>query len=688
MIKKILAILVPIAMVGLIALQNGCVKEDFDTVPPLRKAISWKGTATIADVKGFFNGPNNPSRTAGLIKKLVPASYWEQLAANGVGDSSIIIDGLVISCDSAANFYETVTIMDSTGGIDFKINASDLYLTYGFKPGKRVLVKLNDLAIDSYHGVYQIGLPYTDAGTLKVTGVDPSMVAACTQMSGEQANLTPLSVDIGTITAGYVQKLIVIDSVQFWNPEATYSLPGVNTNRTLVDTKGNQIVLRNSGYSKFVNDKVPSGSGYIVGVLGIYDGTYQLTIRDPRDIQFNNPRFGSQPPAKNATIADLKAACTSNLVKITQDLVVEAVVLANDKSGNIYKSLFIEDESGAIEFKIDVYDLFVDFPVGTKIAISCKDMYVGKYGGVVQLGGVYNDAIGMISANEFYQKVFVVGSGFEVTPIPVNINELTADLVGKLVTISDVQYIDSELGKTYAESSITNRHVEDALGRTAIVRTSNYADFAGIILPSKRGSITAVLSKYYNDYQLYIRDLSDVWMTQPRRVKNYILKQDFSSATANSPISVGGWQSIAEVGTRRWMAKVYSGNTYAEMNPYQSGEASNIGWLISPAIPVASGVTTYLTFNTQFAYWANSTLEVFVSENYDGANPASATWTKLSNAHIVTQSEGQNTWVSSGLVDISEFPGTIYLGFKYSGGGSIGQTTAFRVDDVNVFTQQ
>ena len=136
---------------------------------------------------------------------------------------------------------------------------------------------------------------------------------------------------------------------------------------------------------------------------------------------------------------------------------------------------------------------------------------------MVQAGGVYNNAIGRISANEFYQKVFVVGSGFEVTPIPVASTNL-ADLVGKLVTISDVQYIDSELGKTYAESSITNRHVEDALGRTAIVRTSNYADFAGITLPSNRGSITAVLSKYYNDYQLYIRDLSDVWMTQPRRV--------------------------------------------------------------------------------------------------------------------------------------------------------------------------
>jgi hypothetical protein len=688
MIKKILTILVPIAMVGLIALQNGCVKEDFDTVPPLRKAISWKGTATIADVKGFFNGPNNPSRTAGLIKKMVPASYWNQLAANGVSDSSIIIDGLVISCDSAANFYETVTIMDSTGGIDFKINASDLYLTYGFKPGKRVLLKLNDLAIDKYHGVYQVGLSYTDAGTFKVTGVDPSMVATCTQMSGERTELSPLSVTINAVTSGHVQKLVRIDSVQFWNSEATYSLPGINTNRTLVDKHGQQIILRNSGYSKFVNDKVPSGSGYIVGVMGIYDSTYQLTIRDPRDIQFNNPRFGSQPPAKNATIAELKALCTSNLVKITQDKVVEAVVLANDKSGNIYKSLFIEDESGAIEFKVDVKDLFVDFPVGTKIAIACKDMYVGKFGGVVQLGTTYNEAIGRISSSEFYQKVFTVGSGFEVTPVPVSINELTPDLVGKLVTIADVQYIDSELGKTYAESTNTNRHVEDALGRTAIVRTSNYADFAGITLPAKRGSITAVLSKYYSDYQLYIRDLTDVWMTQPRRIKNYILTQDFSAATSNNPISVDGWQSIAVAGSRKWMAKVYSGNTYAEMNPYQSGEASNIGWLISPAIPVATGVTTYLTFNTQYAYWANSTLEVFVSANYDGANPASATWTKLSNAHIVTQSEGQNTWVSSGMVDISEFSGTIHLGFKYSGGGTIGQTTAFRVDDVNVFTLQ
>jgi hypothetical protein len=38
--------------------------------------------------------------------------------------------------DSAGNFYETVFIADETGGIDLKINSSDLYATYGLKPGK------------------------------------------------------------------------------------------------------------------------------------------------------------------------------------------------------------------------------------------------------------------------------------------------------------------------------------------------------------------------------------------------------------------------------------------------------------------------------------------------------------------------------------------------------------------------
>jgi len=35
----------------------------------------------------------------------------------------------------------------------------------------------------------------------------------------------------------------------------------------------------------------------------------------------------------------------------------------------------------------------------------------------------------------------------------------------------------------------------------------------------------------------------------------------------------------------------------------------------------------------------------------------------LSGARIVIQSDGTNKWISSGLVDLSQFTGNIHLGF-------------------------
>lgn len=682
--KKItttIAILLTATLLGTI--QFGCVKEDFDRVPPFSKEVTWNKTVTIAQLKTLFT---NNGQKAGVLKDLPDQTFWDNLKTT-YGDTSMVINATVISCDSAANFYKTVTLTDETGGIDLKINAYDLYLTYGLKPGRRVLVKVNSLTIDSYHGLFQLGEGYYDGGSLKITGYNPNKLSDIIQLSGEEQSIEPTSLAITEIRSEHVQTLVKINNVQFWNPVATFSLPGVNTNRTLIDPDGNQLILRTSGYAKFMSQTVPSGSGSITGVLGVYDGTYQLVIRNPDDILFENDRFGDSAPEKNTTIAELKALCTSNLVPIPSGKVIEGIVLANDESGNLYKQLFIEDETGAIEFKINVTGLYSDFPVGTKIVVNCNGLYLGKYGGVVQLGGIYNGSIGRLDASIFYKNVFIISSGNSVSNTETTVKSLTSDMIGKLVTLSDVQFVESEMGKTYAEGSTTNRHLEDAEGNTIIVRTSSYADFAGTTLPDKRGTFTAVLSKYNSDYQLYIRDLSDINMKLPRRVKNYLLNEDFSSATVGQPININGWQSIAVSGTKQWIAKQYSGNTYAEMNPYRSSEASNIGWLISPKITLEQ-TNTYLTFETEYSYWADSKLEVFVSTDYNGSDPQSATWTPLPDAYIVQQSDGYNNWVGSGMVSLSGFSGDIYIGFKYTGGGTIGQTTAFRVDNVNIFFTQ
>lgn len=698
MMKKILTPAAVVALFGLLVIPSGCVDEDFDSVPPLENVATWKPNATIAEVKALFYSTNNPDSAAGLFKDLATNDFWNSILEPDATDSSVVIEGYVISCDSAANFYETVTIMDETGGIDLKINASDLYLTYGLKPGQKVLVKVNDMALDNYRGTYQVGLAYTDfyeidnnwESGIKVTGIDIGNLPTYVQLSGGRVTLEPIDLTIDQVNDNYLQKLVRINNVQFWDPTKTYSIDGVNTNRYLVDCNENLLVLRNSGYASFNGEPLPSGNGSVVGVLSKYDETYQLYIRDLNDVRLTGDRCGASAPTPNTTISALKAMCTSNLVQINQDIVIQCVVDGNDESGNLYKQLFLFDETAGLEFKVDVAGLYTDFPVGTKVVINCNGLYLGKYGGVVQLGGVYNNAIGRLSADEFYKKVYIVESGLTVSSTQTTISEINDGMIGKLITLTDVQFVDSEMGKTYAESSATtNRNLEDFGGNKVIVRTSNYADFAGITLPNYKGTVTAILSKYSSDYQLYIRSLSDVRMVQPRWVKNYLLAETFSNATLSQPITVNGWSTVAEAGSKKWVAKEYpsgSGAKYAEMNPYQSGESSNIAWLISPKVAIPAGGNVYLSFLTEYAYWANSTLKVYISSDYNGTDPTQATWTELTDARIVAQSDGQNRWVDSGLVDLSQFSGDVYIGFRYVGSTSL--TTAYRVDDVNLYTQQ
>lgn len=522
MIKRILTLSLAIALLGLIIIPTGCVKEDFDSTPAIENVPTWNKTVTIAQVQGLYVDK------AGLVKKMANNAFWDAILAQGVADSSIVFEAYVISSDSASNFYETVTLMDETGGIEFKINSSEIYLKYALKPGQKVLVRINDLALDKYNGVYQLGLPITDiyngANVLEVDKIAPNNVNKYFQLSGRKENLVPIKLKISEITSEHISKLVTIDSVQFWNPNTTYAVDGETTNRIVVDKHGNQIALRNSGYSKFKNEMLPTGSGSITGVLSTYGTTRQFYIRDLNDVKFTDPRFDSNVPVPNKTIAELKAMCTSDSVKITQDIYVDGIVVANDQGGNIYQKINIQDETGAIEFRVFASMLYSDFPIGTKVVVNCKGLYVGKYGGVIQLGGMYFSTssnkwfFGGLASDKFYNNTFIVGNEPAYTPEVVSILNLNDGLIGKVIKIENVQFSDLEMGKSYSEtsSSATNRMLVSLSGHKTIVRNSRYADFATVFLPSTSGSITAVLGKFNSDYQLYIQTLAGVQFNNPR----------------------------------------------------------------------------------------------------------------------------------------------------------------------------
>lgn len=219
----------------------------------------------------------------------------------------------------------------------------------------------------------------------------------------------------------------------------------------------------------------------------------------------------------------------NNFERITDDIIISGIVIANDKSGNWYKQIIIQDESAGIVIKLDGNNLYANFPIGRKIVIKAKGLYLGDYGGVIQIGaGIDNSdpsnptLIPIPSA--LFDKYILKGSfNNEVKPKFVSINALTASLQdtlqSTLIQLSDVEFATNELNKTFADAigkQSANLTIKNCLGNSIILRTSGYADFASFKIPSNNGYIIAVFSVFGATKQILIRDTSDVQFFKPR----------------------------------------------------------------------------------------------------------------------------------------------------------------------------
>jgi hypothetical protein len=76
-------------------------------------------------------------------------------------------------------------------------------------------------------------------------------------------------------------------------------------------------------------------------------------------------------------------------------------------------------------------------------------------------------------------------------------------------------------------------------------------------------------------------------------------------------------------------------------------------------------------------------MTVLISTDYDGNNVDNANWDELTDARIAMESDGDHTWVPSGVVDLSAYDGVGYIAWKYTGNNA-GNTTSYRVDNVEI----
>lgn len=170
-----------------------------------------------------------------------------------------------------------------------------------------------------------------------------------------------------------------------------------------------------------------------------------------------------------------------------------------------------------------------------------------------------------------------------------------------------------------------------------------------------------------------------------------IFKESFSvdNINFNADFDFPGWVNFAQAGSKKWIERDFNNSGYIQFSSFGSGQASNIGWAITPAINMDESSNEVLNFNSasNFVTDPSNKLEVLVSTDFDGTNVLAATWTPLT-AVVANETTNNYTYIPSGDIDLSSYNGNIHLAFKVTGSGTNTNLDGlFQVDDIKVYSK-
>jgi len=612
-----------------------CVDEDFDAPPAGGQDPNLTVTTTIAELKS--------RHTTGQYEEIT---------------DDAVIAALVVSNDREGNFYKQLVIQDETGGIELRIDVTDLHAMYPV--GRKVYLKARGLWLGDYNGLVQLGIGVGtgSSGSPELTRIPQTLLTNYLVQATYGNSVNPKEVTIDQLSPGMVSTLITLKDVQFVAADSaeTWADPvlELSVNREVEDCARRRLVVRTSGFCTFAADLTPTGGGSITGVLGVFQGTYQLVIRDLEDVAMEGDRCMGMGVV---TIASLQNQFASGTTSITGGT-IRGTVISDVSTANVTgRNAYVQDASGGIVVRFSANH---SFTLGSQLDIDVTGGTLGEFNGLLQVDGIDLAAAG------------VSGQPGDVTPREATVAEVLANAQAwesTLVRIKDVVFGDN----TVYNGSVT---VTDATG-SMVMFTRSQASFANTALPTETVTLTAIVSEF-NAPQLIIRNLNDV---SGGGTGSTDLNESFDAGANNTDITFTGWANIAVKGTRLWRTQVFSGNHYAQATAFNDTAEEMEAWLITP--PIELDVPKKVSFESAYGFYVHDGLSVWIATDFDGTNVATANWQPLGGT-LAQSTDTEHAFIPSGDVDLSSFSGTVRIGFKYVGSGPGGQTTSWRVDNIKV----
>ncbi|MDR2868536.1 MAG: DUF5689 domain-containing protein [Bacteroidales bacterium] len=264
---------------------------------------------------------------------------------------------------------------------------------------------------------------------------------------------------------------------------------------------------------------------------------------------------------------------------LPQGTVICGIVISEDKEGNCYKILNIQDSTGGIQIKVANTALYHRYPIGQRIYVKCDGLVLGDYRKLPQLGwwdpSLNNGSGGMAAVPLNRESLYLFADGAPEPEPAAKVIAKATDIIPEyyncLVKLENATF---DLGGQATFSDVTastDRTVSLAGGGSVVVRSSNYSNFASNILPKGTGTIYGIMTRYNNTNQLVIRNLNDL--------QGFVSTEDiYTLDVTQDPFTSG------------WINKNISGNSWTYLNNSSAkgflitGDGSTVSYLISPAI--------------------------------------------------------------------------------------------------------
>ncbi|MDE7159623.1 MAG: hypothetical protein K2O24_02075 [Muribaculaceae bacterium] len=368
-----------------ITVATGC-QNSFDDPELTAPVATMVPNTTIAQLKETFMDTN---ATLCPVKDEATGEHY-------------IIKGRVISSDATGNIYQSLMVQDATAAMPITVRRASLYNEYHL--GQEVVIDVTGLWIGRYNNLMQLGWlgePYNGQDQLTFMSfaefqahtqldgnptIDTRFIGLDSERPSDSMYCISLSIDdladIAALSEECVMlqgQLVEFSNVSFVDGGVEIYAPYQETvNRYITgESSSKQVVVRNSGYSTFYNDILPTGTGRVRGILSWYgDGSanssqpdviqgWQLLLRSTDDVIFD----GKGTREKPYTIPETLAFGSNGISGWTAGYIVGSIgydgsYIFNDGADNADNNLLVAETPGITDPNLC---LTLELPAGSQL---------------------------------------------------------------------------------------------------------------------------------------------------------------------------------------------------------------------------------------------------------------------------------------------------------------------------------